>query len=175
MLQALGAVPVGIPTTEQYVALERGTVDGCVIEFNGQVAYKFYEKAPNLTKAHGCVRHVTLYMNGNSYDSLPPDLQDLIDKESGMLWSLICGKRFDANFQRSYEFLENDVQGRGYPSVYFPPEDEVARWEAAWQPAVDKYVDGIEAQGLPAKEMLARARELVDWYSSWRLGGIGVP
>ena len=54
-------------------------------------------------------------------------------------------------------------------------KDEVARWEAAWQPAVDKYVDDIEAQGLPAKEMLARARELVDWYSSWRLGGIGVP
>lgn len=162
MMEAVGAVPVGIPIFEQYIALERGTVDAVIIEFNGQVAFKFFEVAPFQTFGGGGGRPCPFVMNLDTWNSLPADIQEIIDKNSGMLWSALNGQLFDACYQEAVAYMTE--QGS---APYYAPAGEMARWQATWEPVVEAYVDDLEAQGLPGQRMLDRIRELAELYAKY--------
>ncbi|MBU2548203.1 MAG: TRAP transporter substrate-binding protein DctP [Proteobacteria bacterium] len=78
---AFGASPTNIPGAEQYVALQRGTVDGTVYPVFVLEAYKLKEviKSVNLP---GIIAPPTtnIYMNLELWNKLPQNLKDAITK-----------------------------------------------------------------------------------------------
>jgi TRAP-type C4-dicarboxylate transport system substrate-binding protein len=114
------------------------------------------------------LRTLDYVMNLDTYNSLPPDIRTVFDKNSGMLWSVITGKIFDSCLQRSADFLNARD-----PPTYTPPEVEFARWQKAWEPVYAKAVAELEAQGINGTALLARMRELSKRYSDYRMGGYG--
>jgi TRAP-type C4-dicarboxylate transport system substrate-binding protein len=170
-IRALGAIPVSIPVTEQYIALERGTIDATYVCMLGQVAFKFYEVAPYITAAQGGIRFICHCMNQETYDSLPADVQEVIDRNSGKLWSFLTSKRYDATDERTYKFLDEYQAEHNRPTVVYPSDEEMARWREIWAPVHEQVISDLEAKGLPARAMIERARELSDKYTSWELGG----
>jgi TRAP-type C4-dicarboxylate transport system substrate-binding protein len=171
-IRALGAVPVGIPIFEQYIALERGTVDGAWIEFNGQVAFKFYEVSKYFTAGHGGARTLDYCMSKKTYESLPPAIKAVVDKNSGMLWSVMTGKHFDSNVVRAIGFLEDYCKEKGYPPINYPSKDDVAKLREAWEPVHAKVIADLEAKGYPAQKIYQRIKELVEIYQSYEMGGL---
>jgi TRAP-type C4-dicarboxylate transport system substrate-binding protein len=167
-IKALGSVPVVIPKTEHSMALKKEIVDAAWLELNGQVAFEYYEVAPYRTICHGGVRTLDYVMNLETYDSLPPEIRAVFDRNSGMLWSVITGKIFDSCLQRSADFL--NIR---HPPAYMPPEEEFARWQKAWEPVYEKAVDELEKKGINGKALLARMRELSQRYADYRMGGYG--
>ena len=159
-IKALGAVPVGMPPTEFYIALERGTVDAAWMDVNGQVAFKLYEKAPYITRIPGNSNggNVTI-MNSDKYNGLPPDIKALFDKTTGLLGSIMTGKRFDYSYDKCVDFLN---ERKEFPPVYVLPPDERARWYKIAEPLIEKKAAELEAKGMPARKMFQRAHELVD-------------
>ena len=159
-IKALGAVPVGMPPTEFYFGLERGTVDAAWMDTNGQVSFKLYEKAPYITRIPGNSNGANVtFMNLEKYNSLPPDIKVIFDKNIGLLGAIMSGKRFDYNYDKCVAFLN---ERKGVPPVYVLPPEERARWFKAAEPLIEKAAADLEAKGLPARKMFKRAHELVE-------------
>jgi len=170
-IKALGAIPVGIPIYEQYIALERGTVDGAWIEFNGQVAFKYYEVSKYFTAAHGTSRTMNYCMSSKTYNKLPPAIKAVIDRNSGMYWSVISGKHFDSKVVLATGFIEDYCKEKGYSPINYPVDTEVAKMKKAWQPVHSKIIKELEAQNYPAQKIYNRTLELIKKYEDYRLGG----
>ena len=97
MLGYLGATPVGMPLPQIPDSLSKGVIDGCVIPWEVVPSVKVHE----LTKFHsefdpaGGALYTTTFvvaMNKAKYNSLPPDLKAVIDKNSGIETSGWLGK-----------------------------------------------------------------------------------
>lgn len=83
ILEAVGAIPVGLPPTQIYENVERGVLDGNVMPWGPVGAFKLWEVLHNHLNAR--VDAVTMYtlMNQASYDRLPDDIKALFDESVG--------------------------------------------------------------------------------------------
>ncbi len=78
--KALGAAPVTIATGEIYPALQRGTVDALIFPEYGLKDYQFYEIGKTYTKPGLFIWCDDLWMNRNTFNSLPKDIQKTFKK-----------------------------------------------------------------------------------------------
>ncbi len=81
IFKALGAAPTMIPGAEQYVALQRGTVDGTIYPVFVLDAYKLKEVI-KYVHLPGIITPPTtnIYVNLKLWNSVPPDLQKAISE-----------------------------------------------------------------------------------------------
>lgn len=131
----VGAMPVGMPASEAYEALARGVVEGVTLPWEPMKAFRLNE----LTRFHTATGlYTTVFlvaMNQPKYDSLPPDLKAVIDRNSGDHWIEAAGKVWDAA----------ELPGRqqaidaGHALTQLTP-DEKERWQKAMQPVVDAWI-----------------------------------
>jgi TRAP-type C4-dicarboxylate transport system substrate-binding protein len=81
--QALGASPTSIPGAEQYVALQRGTVDGTIYPVFVLDAYKLKEVIKYVVLPSIISPPTTeIYMNLDLWKGLPKELKDAIERAS---------------------------------------------------------------------------------------------
>lgn len=84
LLQKFGAAPTSIPGAEQYVALQRGTVDGTVYPVFVLDAYKLKEVIKYVVLPSMISPPTTdLFVSLKAWNSLPPDLRQTIESVSG--------------------------------------------------------------------------------------------
>lgn len=95
-IRAFGGAPVAVPPPEMSEALSRRVVDGIATNYEAAHGWSFLNEL-NYVSDPG-IGSVTLglVINQKSYDSLPDDLQTLIDETSGVPLSLKLGQAFDA-------------------------------------------------------------------------------
>lgn len=77
--EALGASPTPIAFSELYTALQQGTVVGQENPYGLIYSQKFYEVQKNITTTGHILTVAPFIMNKAFYDSLPADLQKVID------------------------------------------------------------------------------------------------
>ena len=81
---ALGGSPVGVAPTEQVEQMQKGTLDGVVIDYGGAgIAFKMGGTVKHSTEMYSYVASFGLAMNEDTWNKLPPDLQQLIDQVAG--------------------------------------------------------------------------------------------
>ncbi|HEX4411362.1 MAG TPA: TRAP transporter substrate-binding protein [Xanthobacteraceae bacterium] len=93
-IAALGGTPVGVPPSGMADALQKGTIDGCFVDYGGaDTAFHLGSIVKYTTEMYSYVSSFGVVMNPASYANLPPDLQKLIDDttrpraaEIGRLW-----------------------------------------------------------------------------------------
>ncbi len=78
--QAVGCLPVEIAFGETYSAMSSGLCDGMENEMPSILSAKFYEVAPHLTRTEHEITVRPMFMNGEVFDSLAPDLQEALLK-----------------------------------------------------------------------------------------------
>ena len=164
-LEKLGATPVFVPITEQYTALDRGVVDGSAEAWHGAVAFRYMELTKYRTAVGLYDAAPMIVMNLDVWNSLPPDIQQLIDETSGLKGSLKAGTMFDAVEVDSLEMIRNYDKEKGNPEVYYLPEEEKARWREAVTPLYEEFIEDREAKGLPAREFFNNMLELAAKYN----------
>ena len=85
VLKSFGAAPTMIPGAEQYVALQRGTVDWTVYPVFVLDAYKLKEVIKYVLLPGAISPPTTeIYMNLKLWNGLPADMKAVITKASGM-------------------------------------------------------------------------------------------
>lgn len=134
-LEALGPSAVPIAFGEVFSALQQGTLDGVLTTGSNMISSRFYEVMDYVTLSHHILSCYAVMVNSNFYDSLPADLQQILQE---------CIDTFTANAQAKYAeedatladtFRENGVE------VYEFQEGDFEKWKEAAQPAIDKNVD----------------------------------
>lgn len=166
MLANMGATPVGMPVPQVPEALSKGVIDGAVIPYEVAPGLKVNEltKYASETPKGAPALYTTFFvvpMNRARYDSLPPDLKAVIDKNSGRELSAFLGSTQEGN----------DVPGRkafvetpGYTITQIPAA-EMERWKKATDNLDDEWVTDMNKRGFNGKAMLEDALALVQKYS----------
>ena len=149
VLKRLGAVPVTMPITQVYTALERKTVDGVAVPYETMRPFRFFEQCKFAAEAN--IYSMTFFevMNKKKYESLPPDLKQIIDENSGLEWSIKAAVAYDRGDKPNRElFLEKGGQ------IYQLPPAERERWIKAAAPVRENWIQEMKGKGLPGPEVL---------------------
>ena len=78
--ECLGTVPTVISFSELFTALQQHTVDGQENPWGNIISQKFYEVQKYATDTHHILTICPLVMSRDVYESLPADLQQIIDE-----------------------------------------------------------------------------------------------
>lgn len=139
MLASLGAEPIGMPVPAVPEALSKGVIDGTTIPWEVTTALKTSELVHNHTGFAGTrglyTQTFALVMNKDAYNKLPDDLKAVIDKESGIKIAAEFGRAMDEGDKVGLKF----AQDLGNNIVTLDAA-ETARWKAAAQPIIDKWI-----------------------------------
>jgi len=161
MLEALGANPVGMPVPQLPQALAKHVVDGTTIPYEISLPLKIHELVKYHMEFEDGTRlgtAVFLYgMNKARYESLPDDLKQVIDDNSG------------ANIARQIGQVWMDVEGPGRRAameagnefIDWPVADK-PEWQAAIQPAIERWVAEVTDAGIDGQALLEAATAAVE-------------
>jgi TRAP-type C4-dicarboxylate transport system substrate-binding protein len=149
-MEALGASPMLIPPPESQDALAKGIADGAMFPHEAGFAYDLvsvvkYAIEPPLASAT-----FAFVMNPAKYDSLPPDLRAILDKEAGMAGAMSFGKAW-----QDFEKFARETEVKKGLQIITLPDAEVAKMKALAKPIVESALDAQEKAGKPAREFFA--------------------
>jgi TRAP-type C4-dicarboxylate transport system substrate-binding protein len=156
IVKQLGAIPVTMAAPESYNALERGVVDGTVFPWEAIFGFKLYEviKYDTVVNLNSATFFVT--MNLKKYESLSPDLKQVIDDLSGGWGAEFAGAAWDQGEEPGMAAAK-----QAGATIYTLPPAELQRWIQKTKPVEDAWIASMEAKGLPGRQVLADLRELV--------------
>ena len=151
-LKIFGAVPVNMPVTETYTALERGVIGGTVLPWEGNFVFKLAELLKYGTETEFYTMSMMVVMNKRKWDSLPEDVKKAIDETTGMVMSENAGKVFDdTNIP-----MKNLCVKKGMQVLQLPLEEK-KKLEALAKPIRSQWVVDMESKGLPGQVLLDAA------------------
>ncbi|MGH6944356.1 MAG: TRAP transporter substrate-binding protein [Geminicoccaceae bacterium] len=164
MLEALGANPVGMPVPQLPQALSKHVVDGTTIPYEVSLPLKIHELVKYHMEFEDGTRlgtSVFLFgMNKARYESLPDDLKAVIDQNSGANIAAEIGKVWmDAEEPGRQAAIEAGNEFIDWPNADKP------KWQAAVQPAIDRWLAEMQDAGIDGQALLAAARAAVEAHS----------
>jgi TRAP-type C4-dicarboxylate transport system substrate-binding protein len=160
VLEALGGKPVGMSQADVAQALQTGVIDGYLSSREVLYDLKYAETTKYVTDFPLASVSFVAVMNKDVWNSLPPEVQQVIDG-LGREMALWTGTYLDNHVKESLAWAEKE---QGLQVISLPPEEK-ARWEAALQGVTGKYVQEVEARGLPGREFLNRLLALKEKYA----------
>lgn len=170
-MKALGATVVGVTIPDMYMALEKGIIDGAVVDMEVLVSRKLGDIIKNMTLLNQGGSVFYCVMNEDAFKSLPPDLQKVVEEVSTEYAPPVFKKFWD---DMQYNSMEKWMKEQGGKVYMLSPED-YAKADKLVEPTYNEWIEFSESKGLPAKEILAKFRELekvnmVPWEKSRAAG-----
>jgi TRAP-type C4-dicarboxylate transport system substrate-binding protein len=164
LLATLGASPVGMPLPAVVDAVSKGTIDGFLLPWEVMPSLKLHEMVkyhsetdPSRPALYSAV--FVFAMNQARYDSLPADLKKVIDANAGPQLSQSIGKTWDGSQAAGRQAAKD--RGNTFTMI---PASELDNWVKAAAPLYDDFVADMDKKGLPGKQMLQDARDLLVKY-----------
>jgi len=162
-VQAYGAVPTTVAVTQLAPALTKGEIAGLVTQYRMTRTLDLTQHIDHVTEF---TADETLYtgvyiivMNKARFESLPPDLQNIIEGRSGHRLSARLGWQMDL-WEREAERI---VKG-GRAQVFQVEGAALAPWKAAAQDQIAAWVAARNAAGDNGKMLLEAVRRIADQY-----------
>ncbi|MEM9524248.1 MAG: TRAP transporter substrate-binding protein [Pseudomonadota bacterium] len=161
-LELTGATPVGMPAPAVPESLSRGVIDGATIPWEVTAALKVPELVDNHTEFQGTALYTltfVLAMNKDKYESLPADLRAVIDRNSGLEFSIFAG---GAQADADGPAREKAV-ARGN-NIIVVSEEQAARWKETVTPIYDAWIADMRKRGVDGQALIDEARALMAAY-----------
>lgn len=127
-LKALGAAPTLMSSSEMYMALQRGTVDGATTGMPAAVSRKVHEVQKYMTKANYTTAQFVVQGNLDWWNKLPQDAKDAITKAGHDAEEWIRGA-----IEQSENEAEKVIRDAGV-EIYEPNAEERAAFVKATEP-----------------------------------------
>tara|TARA_Y100000815_G_scaffold141519_1_gene127982 strand:+ start:7731 stop:8777 length:1047 start_codon:yes stop_codon:yes gene_type:complete len=163
LLTKLGATPVGMPVPAVSEGLSKGVIDGTTIPWEVTTALKVPELVGNHTEFTGKALYVltfVLAMNKDKYESLPDDLKNVIDDNSGLEFSVFAG-----GTQADSDGPARQVAVDRGNIIITISEEDTEEWRKLSQPIYDEWVEDMNKRGKDGQALLDEARMLIDKYT----------
>ena len=160
-LKAVGGVPMFIPMPDNYIAMQKGTVDGVAGTWEAIQAFRLHEVGKYVTVNIPLgAAYFAVVMNNKKWAALSQKDRDAIMGVSGLKGSIEYGKGF---FDSAAAAVPGIAKKAGYNlEVYSLPDKERERWiKVGAQPAWDSWIKRLEGKGYKsAKKILKTALEM---------------
>ena len=160
-LKDIGAAPVFVTNADLYTSMDNGVVSGLVqhLALLNSTSTVDVVKAATFIGDYGMLRDLGIFgMNLDKYNSLPEDLQAILDKG----FRGVCEdnwKEDDVQFDKISKELENFGAVLTYLS-----EEEAQVWLASAQDIHEATIAELDAEGLPAQAIYDRMIEICEGY-----------
>jgi len=141
--ELLGAIPTDVGDSMWHNSIEQGLVDGINNNYPSQ-AYlvKAYEVCNYVTEISACGGGVEQIMNLEVWNSLPEDLQKLLD-DTQLKYINAYGYALDRWSQDAKALIDQSLKDRGYEGVYILSKNEKERWIAAVEPVFENWIINV--------------------------------
>ncbi len=135
--KALGAAPVTLVTGEIYPALQRGTVDALMFPIYGLKVYQFYEVGKTYTGPGIFIWCDDLWMNQNTFNSLPKDIQKIFLKVAHK-WGYWASTVYWPQYEKE---IKGWAEKKGVKMTAFSPS-EIKKAQKLVQPVWSWFAEG---------------------------------
>ena len=172
ILEGAGATAIAMPVAERYQALQTGVIEAEFLPWDISHAYKYHDFNKHITWVDmGAAMPVGLGVNKDTFESLPPDLQqlmrDVADEAVELNASLILERRNAA----LAEWEELGI------TRHEMPEEDRAQWANALEDIPGNWIKEMEDKGLPGSDVMVTYIEILeelghnfprDWAADYR-------
>jgi TRAP-type C4-dicarboxylate transport system substrate-binding protein len=156
LLQAVGASPVQVSAPDMYTNLEKRVTDGQVIPLEAMMTFKLNEVVKYVSMLNAGGGSFLTVMNRKSWDSLPPDIQKIIDEMSP--WAEEIQARAWAGTRA---FTVSIAKKSNIELIEFLPEER-NRWVEVSKPIEEEWAREIDTKGLPATKMIQEIKQILN-------------
>jgi TRAP-type C4-dicarboxylate transport system substrate-binding protein len=160
IIEALGATPVGMPVPDLPQALSTGAVDGALIPWEIIPPLKIQELTQYQIEGPDHERFGTttfqISMNQGTYDSLPDDLKEVVDKNSGEEFAKEVGQVWRNSEEGGIKVALDDGN-----ELITLTEEEMQAFRTAMEPVVKRWVDEVTAKGIDGQGLVDAARAAI--------------
>jgi TRAP-type C4-dicarboxylate transport system substrate-binding protein len=136
-MELMGGAPTTMSSGELYMALQRGTIDGCTRPLLTGLGRKLYEVVEQLTVPNMAYFCSFLVINKDKWDSLPQDIQKIMVK---------AGKKRDQEqLGILLKFLDDAIaqyKEKGV-KVHISTDEELAKFKKAMGPVYDWWISQV--------------------------------
>ncbi len=163
MVEAMGATPVNMPVPDLPQSLQTGVVDGALIPFEIMPPLQLWEmtdfqiEGPDRERFGTTVFQVS--MNGDRWESLPDDLKEVFNANSGPDWLRKVAEVWVAADDAAIAMAVE----AGNTHVVLSRE-EMDAFNTALEPVVEQWI--AAQQGFDAAALVAKARETIAKHKS---------
>ena len=162
LLTRVGAEPVGMPVPAVPEALSKGVLDGTTIPWEVTTALKVPELVANHTEFDGPALYTltfVLAMNKDVYESMPDDLRAVIDRNSGLDFSVFAGgTQADADGPSRKVAVD---RGNNIITV-----SDTTAWDELVRPIYADWIADLDGKGIDGQKLIDDARALMDEYKA---------
>ncbi|MBN2402483.1 MAG: TRAP transporter substrate-binding protein [Spirochaetes bacterium] len=155
VVRIFGANPVPMTVADTYAAMENGIVGGTVVSWEELNTFKLDRFINYATEVYFNTMAMMVVMNKKKYNSLPKDIQKLIDNTTGLGMSVDAGKSYD-DVEISFRNL---AEKKGIKRFNFSGSD-MEKLESFTLPLRRQWVKNMEKKGLPGQAILQEATVL---------------
>jgi len=159
VIQAWGATPVMAPISQLYETLQKGVVDGTVTPVSAIYDFNLQEVSKYLTLGDFYVCTFFMAMNKDAWNKISVKDQEIINGLIGKRMSEKSGAIYDSAAKLGYEACNKTSL-----DIYKLPPHELAKWKKALLPLHEKWVEDVEAKGLPGKAIYDAAIRFAEEY-----------
>lgn len=160
LLKEVGATPVGMPVPAVPESLSKGVIDGTTIPWEVTGSLKVQELVGNHTEFEGPALYTLTFvmaMNKDKYESLPADLKDVIDQNSGHDFSVFAGgTQADADAPARANAVE---RGNNIITI-----SDTTAWVKASTPVYQAWIADMAGRGIDGQALIDEARGLMSAY-----------
>lgn len=164
LLTRVGAEPIGMPVPAVSEALSKGVLDGTTIPWEVTPALKVPELVSNHTEFDGPALYTltfVLAMNKDRYESLPDDLRQIVDDNSGMAFSIFAG-----GTQGDADGPAREIAVGMGNNIITVSEEQAKEWDALVSPIYETWIADMAAKGKDGQALIDEARAFMAEYSS---------
>lgn len=154
LITKFGAVPIFVAPPDIYMSIQRGQTDTSLMALTILQPFKLYEVLTEILDYPLSPGYHYMVMNRSVWDSLPPDLQKILEETTGEAMSRQIAITVDAAIEESVDYvLSNNKCHMNEMSA-----EEQAKMAELLYPFREKWIADMEKRGL------ARAKEAIELF-----------
>lgn len=156
----LGAVPVTLPMNDWYESLQRGVMRGGIAGLDTMKTFKLGEVTGDYITTAPFMFNQTFFvvMNQEKWDSLPGDIQNIIDQVTEDFFHEIIAEFWFEYAEQGLEYVRSlkDVE------MIELADDEISRWLEIMQPIMDQQIAFLNERNLPGEDIVNTILKIVE-------------
>lgn len=135
VIARLGGTPISLVVTELYEALQRGTVDGSIVQWTAFQPFKLAEVTTFHVEAALGGSGGIVFMSKKRWDALPAAARTILEANSGEAQT----RRFGAFWDSVYEEGRAQVKATGKHTIVSLSPDQADKWRELVTPVRDEW------------------------------------
>jgi TRAP-type C4-dicarboxylate transport system substrate-binding protein len=159
-LGLLGATGVVLPMPDHYEAISRGLTKGVLAPMEVLKSYRIGEVTGYVTITPFLYNQLLfMVMNLEKWNSLPPDIQEAIEKVNEQYYKDVVAGFYDGLNKAVIDWIKDDIK------ITELSTEETKRWKEFLTPMLDQHVASLNSKGLPGQKILDTVLKLSEKYN----------